>query len=246
MAKWTVAAGISSLAIMVAATATGAAAQDTTSAPQADQVGDPRGISGGEIVVTARRREESVQTVPISVSVVGGEKIGELGLQTTGDLQRLVPGVLLNGAGSMSNSTYTIRGQGKAVTGPGLLSVVTYVNDVPLPPIGSFAPVFDLQGVQVLKGPQGTLFGRNTTGGAVLVNTRAPSYNLEGYVQADIGNYGKHSFQGAVNVPLVADRLAVRLAADIQRNDGFTRNITTGLSGIPCVGGRLNITPPWL
>ena len=230
MAKCASVAGASALAVMMATAATAATAQETAPALPPEQPGSGPVAGGltGEIVVTARRREESVQTVPISIAVVGGETIEELGLQTTGDLQRLVPGVILNGAGSMSNSTYTIRGQGKAVTGPGLLSVVTYVNDVPLPPIGSFAPVFDLQNVQILKGPQGTLFGRNTTGGAVLVNTRAPSYDFNGYVQADVGNYDKHSFQGAVNVPLVADRLAVRLAADIARRDGFTRNITTG------------------
>ncbi|MDB5686333.1 MAG: hypothetical protein JWR77_922, partial [Rhizorhabdus sp.] len=182
----------------------------------------------GEIVVTARRHAEAAQTVPISITAVSADTIKNLGLQTTGDLQRLVPGVILNGAGSMSNSTYTIRGQGKAVTGPGLPSVITYLNEVPLPPIGSFTPTFDLDNVQVLKGPQGTLFGRNTTGGAVLVYTRAPSYQFDGYAQADIGNFNKHSFQGAVTVPIVAEKLAVRLAADIERNKGFTRNIATG------------------
>src|SRR3546814_5830216 len=109
----------------------------------------------------------------------------DLGIQTTGDIQKLVPGVILNGAGSMSNSTYTIRGQGKAVTGPGLQSVITYFNEVPLPSIGSFAPTFDVCNVQVLKGPQGTLFGRNTTGGAVLVYSALPTYDLEGYAAVE-------------------------------------------------------------
>src|SRR3546814_1896212 len=77
------------------------------------------------------------QTVPVAVAVVGAETIAAQGIQTTGDIQKLVPGVILNGAGSMSNSTYTIRGQGKAVTGPGLQSVITYFNEVPLPSIGS-------------------------------------------------------------------------------------------------------------
>src|SRR3546814_3533769 len=86
----------------------------------------------------------------------------------------------------MSNSTYTIRGQGKAVTGPGLQSVITYFNEVPLPSIGSFAPTFDVSNVQVLKGPQGTLFGRNTTGGAVLVYSALPTYDLEGYAEVEV------------------------------------------------------------
>jgi len=219
MTMWKMGGAISTLALMVTSTA---AAQDTGPAPsmQDDMTRD--------IVVTARRKAESAQTVPISITAVGGEDIQKLGLQTTGDLQRLVPGVILNGAGSMSNTTYTIRGQGKAVTGPGLPSVITYLNEVPLPPIGSFTPTFDLDNVQVLKGPQGTLFGRNTTGGAVLVYTRAPSHAFEGYVQVDVGNYNKHSFQGAVNIPIIADKLAIRLAADIERNKGFTPNISTG------------------
>ncbi len=175
-----------------------------------------------EILVTARRKAESAQTVPVSVSVISADTIAKQGIQTTGDLQKLVPGVILNGAGSMSNSTYTIRGQGKSVTGPGLPSVITYVNEVPLPSIGSYAPTFDLDNVQVLKGPQGTLFGRNTTGGAVLVYTKAPTYKLEGYVQGDVGNYNKHSIQGAINVPIIDGKLAVRVATSIDRRSGYT------------------------
>src|SRR3546814_17801 len=107
----------------------------------------------------------------------------------------------------MSNSTYTIRGQGKAVTGPGLQSVITYFNEVPLPSIGSFAPTFDVSNVQVLKGPQGTLFGRNTTGGAVLVYSALPTYDLEGYAEVEVGNYNKREFQGALNIPIIDDVL---------------------------------------
>ncbi len=227
MMNWKIFGAVSTVALMAAwATQAQAQGQAQDSALAGDTSADD-GLAR-DIVVTARRRSESAQTVPVSITAVGGEDIQRLGLQTTGDLQRLVPGVILNGAGSMSNSTYTIRGQGKAVTGPGLPSVITYLNEVPLPPIGSFTPTFDLDNVQVLKGPQGTLFGRNTTGGAVLVYTRAPSYDVNGYVQADIGNFNKHSFQGAVNIPIVSDMLAVRLAANIERNKGFTPNRTTG------------------
>lgn len=223
-AKW----GTVSTVALMAVTAANAQEMPRAQAPAEQAGGAMQDDMSRDIVVTARRRAESAQTVPVSITAVGGEDIQKLGLQTTGDLQRLVPGVILNGAGSMSNTTYTIRGQGKAVTGPGLPSVITYLNEVPLPPIGSFTPTFDLDNVQVLKGPQGTLFGRNTTGGAVLVYTRAPSYEFEGYGQVDVGNYNKHSFQGAVNIPIIPDRLAVRLAADVERNKGFTPNISTG------------------
>lgn len=181
-----------------------------------------------EIVVTARRKEESAQTVPVSLTAISAATLAAQGVETTNDLQRLVPGIILNGAGSLSNTTYTIRGQGKAVTGPGLPSVITYFNEIPLPSIGSYTPTFDMDNIQVLKGPQGTLFGRNTTGGAVLVYSQQPGPHFEGYVQADLGDYNKHYFQGALNVPVVEDKLFVRLAADIERRDGYTNDITTG------------------
>jgi iron complex outermembrane recepter protein len=181
-----------------------------------------------EVLVTARRKNENAQTVPVSVSVLDAKTLAEQGIETTNDLQRLVPGVILNGAGSISNTTYTIRGQGKAVTGQGLPSVITYVNEVPLPSLGSYAPTFDVDNVQVLKGPQGTLFGRNTTGGALLVYSTPATYNFNGYVQADFGDYNKHYFQGAINIPLVSDKLAIRIAGDIERRQGYAQNITTG------------------
>jgi iron complex outermembrane receptor protein len=182
----------------------------------------------GEIIVTARRKEENIQTVPVSIQVIDASVLAQQDITTTNDLQRLVPGTVLNGAGSLSNSTYTIRGQGKSVTGPGLPSVITYVNEIPLPSIGSYAPLYDVQAVQVLKGPQGTLFGRNTTGGALLIYSVAPSMEFGGYGQVDFGNFNKHSVQGAVNLPIIDGKLAVRLAADLEQQTGYTRNVTTG------------------
>lgn len=188
----------------------------------------PMASASGDIIVTARRREETAQTVPVSISVIGAAVIAKQGLQTTSDLQRFIPGVILNGAGSLSNTTYTIRGQGKTVTGAGLPSVITYVNEVPLPGIGSYAPTYDVSNVQVLKGPQGTLFGRNTTGGAVLVYTAAPSFATGGYIQGELGNLSKRAIQGAVNVPIIDDILAVRVAGDIDRRRGYTKDLTNG------------------
>jgi iron complex outermembrane recepter protein len=202
-------------------------AQQPTSV-NAASTGEATTAEPEEVVVTARRKKESAQTVPVSVSVIDSKTLAQQGIETTNDLQRLVPGVILDGAGSISNTTYTIRGQGKAVTGQGLPSVITYVNDVPLPSLGSYAPTFDVDNVQVLKGPQGTLFGRNTTGGAMLVYSAMPTYEPGGYVQADFGNYNKHYFQGAINIPLVSDKLAIRVAGDIERRQGYAKNITTG------------------
>lgn len=181
-----------------------------------------------EVVVTARRVQESKQTTPVAITAFSARALVAKGVENTADLQKLTPGVVLNGAGTVDNTTYTIRGQGKAVIGPGLPSVITYVDEVPLQSWGSSPPTFDLDNIQILKGPQGTSFGRNTTGGAVLVYTAKPNYVFGGYAQAQFGDYNDTEFQGAVNVPIVDGKFAVRVAADIERRDGYTKNIATG------------------
>jgi iron complex outermembrane recepter protein len=199
-----------------------------TNAPKGAEASRAGEEAIAEIIVTARRTEENAQTVPVSITAVDAATMATLGITTTNDLQKLVPGVILNGAGSYSNTAYAIRGQSKAVAGQGQPSVVTYFNEVPLLAIGGFTPTFDMDNVQILKGPQGTLFGRNTIGGAVLVYSKTPTYKEEGYIQADIGNFNKHSFQGAINIPIISNRLAVRIAGDIERQDGYTNDYTTG------------------
>ena len=182
-----------------------------------------------EIVVTARRREENAQTVPISLTAFSAQTLANLGVRSTTDLQMLVPGVIFNGEASDLDTTYTIRGQGKAIIGPGLPSVINYINEVPMPSWGSALPTYDVSNVQVLKGPQGTLFGRNTTGGAVLVYSTAPSFDgVDGYIEGELGDYRDQAVQGAINIPLINDILAVRVAGDLERRDGYTRDITTG------------------
>ena len=201
-----------------------ASAAHAESAPQA---GASEEVSH-DIVVTARRREESIQRVPVAVTAVTAEQIQERGIRTTEDLQKLVPGVIFAGAGGAESPTFFIRGQGRDVIGAALPSVITYFNDVPLNARGSTIPTYDVANVQVLKGPQGTLFGRNTTGGAVLYYSQAPSYRFGGYVQATLGDYSSHSLEGAVNVPLVQDKLAIRVAGQYAKRRGYTQNMSGG------------------
>jgi iron complex outermembrane receptor protein len=184
-----------------------------------------------EIIVTARRQAESAQTTPVSVTVLSSEALTERGIRTLRDIQSLVPGVILAGVGFDENAGYTIRGQGRDIVGPGLPSVIVYFNEVPMPSWGSNSPTFDVSNVQVLKGPQGTLFGRNTTGGAILVYSKAPSYDFNGYGQVTVGEYSWNSYEGAVNVPLIQDVAALRVAGDIQRRDGYTKNFGIGKDG---------------
>lgn len=210
-------------ATVIAAPAQGAAAQDgSTGRSGVEQTPDmPR-----EIVVTARRREESLQSVPVSVSAFTAETINEQQIRELKDLTVSTPGLVFTQSGSGPNVNITLRGQTKSTVGAGLPSVITYFNDVPLPTYGSSLPTFDLASIQVLKGPQGTYFGRNTTGGAVLVSSQQPTYEFEGYASLIYGSYNWLESEGAINLPLVKDKAALRVAFNQIDRDGYTKNLS--------------------
>ncbi|MEH3106873.1 MAG: TonB-dependent receptor [Sphingomonas fennica] len=184
--------------------------------------------AGTDIVITARRREESAQTVPIAVTAFNDTMIREKSIVSTQDLTQVTPGLNVAPQSSRDTPTLVIRGQRRAVSGAGAPAVVTYFQDVPLPNEGSLLPTFDIGSLQVLKGPQGTLFGRNTTGGALLVYAKAPVYDLEGYVEGTLGRYDERKIEGAINLPIIDQKLAVRVAGQVWRRDGYTRNIGVG------------------
>ena len=214
-------AGISAIAAIAAP----AYAQDEDMGDEAMSAGDATDQEasspyGGEIVVTARRRSESIQSVPVSVQAFSAETITKQNIQSTTDLQRLTPGVVLVGSGSDFNSTLTIRGQGRDVIGPIAPSVQSYVNEVPLPSWGAVIPTYDISNIQILKGPQGTLFGRNTTGGAILVYSQEPTDEFGGYAQAIAGEYDWYELEGAVNVP-IEEGVALRVAGQRRKRDGY-------------------------
>ncbi|MDB5970634.1 MAG: hypothetical protein JWQ90_3084 [Hydrocarboniphaga sp.] len=203
-----------------------AAAAPEAPAAAAAETGGERQIE--EIVVTARRKAENLQVVPTSITAFSEESLRQGSIQSTNDLQFMTPGVVFTSSGSAEATLLTIRGQSKSAVGSGLPGVVTYLNDVPMPTAGSVVPAYDMSSIQVLKGPQGTLFGRNTTGGALLVYTKAPTYEWDGYGQVQQSNYSGKQFEGAVNVPLIDDKAAVRIATQITRREGYTRNLGVG------------------
>ncbi|MCH9828715.1 MAG: TonB-dependent receptor [Gammaproteobacteria bacterium] len=184
--------------------------------------------SGGieEVVVTARRRKESAQITPVSLTALSGEDLFRAGIKEIRDLTASVPGVNFTGAGASINTVFSIRGMSRGVVGSGQPAVVTYVNEVPLSTWGGSVPTYDLESAQVLKGPQGTLFGRNTTAGAVLITTHKPTYTLEGYLLSTVGSYDWNQQELALNVPLIDNKLAVRIAGQIARRDGYTENMS--------------------
>jgi len=185
-----------------------------------------------EVVVTARRRAEKLQSVPIAVSVFGPRQLKEDDITSTQDLGLFVPSLVINNSSGFSPG-FVLRGQGSTLgAGPG---VVAYFSEVPFVNgqnatssfQGGTGPgmFYDLENVQVLKGPQGTLFGRNTTGGAVLFTPQKPTNNFEGFGQVTLGDYNWHEVEGALNVPIVADKLLLRVAGDVSMREGYTRDV---------------------
>jgi iron complex outermembrane receptor protein len=181
-----------------------------------------------DIVVTARRTAENIQETPVSVVAFGADSLRQANIRDTQDLLIKTPGVFLAGSGGRENTNFSIRGQSKALAGNSAPGVISYFAEVPSPTVGSSIPTYDLSSVQVLKGPQGTLFGRNTTGGAILYYPAAPDYHLGGYAKASYGNYDARLLEAAVNVPLTSDTLAIRVAGQLQKRDGWTKNIGVG------------------
>ena len=205
-------------------------AQDSPQAPQ-DALPVPQASDRqfGEIIVTARKRAESLQDVPVAVTVIDSDALREKNVQNFYDVATEAPGLSIRAANAQRNSPdFFIRGQGSTFgSGPG---VVTYFAEAPtyFSILGSNLQFYDLESVQVLKGPQGTLFGRSSTGGAVLVTPAKPDDEFGGFVEGRIGNFGMRELTGAVNLPLVEDVLSFRAAGNFVRSDGFSRSTTTG------------------
>jgi iron complex outermembrane receptor protein len=196
------------------------AADDEPAAPQQDEV--------EEIVVTAQRRSENLQRVPIAITVITPERLESAGVSNTLDLQAVVPGLIMNT--TTSNGQTFLRGVGQDSGIPGVESAIaTYVDGIYLG-AGSLG-VFSLTNVEqvaVLRGPQGTLFGRNSTGGLIQITTRAPADTFGGNVQLGYGNYDTISGSGYLTGPL-ADGLSASLAVSgSDRRRGTILNINTG------------------
>ncbi len=182
-----------------------------------------------QVTVTARRRTERQQRVPEAITTISGAQLQKRGVVNTNDLQRVVPNLTVGGQ-QRSNSQYYLRGQTPGVINQGVhnnSSVTVYFLEVPTETSGP-GTFYDLASIEVLKGPQGTLFGRNTTGGAILFTPVKPHDDYDGYIQIRGGNFNDHEIEGAVNFPLVADKLDVRIAGETARRDGFTTNVITG------------------
>lgn len=185
-------------------------------------------VSSEEIIVTARRSEENIQSTPVSITAFSGEGLRQANITTITDVMYKTPGVYLAGSGAKDNTIFQIRGQSKALSGSNAAAVVGYVSDVPQPSFGGGILAYDMASVQVLKGPQGTLFGRNTTGGAILFYPTAPSYDFGGYAEVRYGRFDERHLEGAITVPIIDDHVAIRASGYVNKRDPYTKNIGLG------------------
>lgn len=216
------------LGVAIGISATGTAwAQDTQpaqSAKGANADGDT--VDATELVVTARRRSERLVDVPVSVSVVSTKDINTLNITTAHNVGNIVSGLQAEAGGSSgstrnSNFNFSIRGQS------GETGVVTYVNEVPNYPDN----IYDLSSIQVLKGPQGTLFGAVTTGGAILLQTQLPTDELQGFVDVRFSARNQADVEFGVGGPIIPGVLSMRLAGISHTGGSFTRNLYNGQRG---------------
>ncbi len=183
-----------------------------------------------EIMVTAQRREESIQSVPVAVTAVTGERLDALGAVTIQSMRGYIPNVQIqNFSNTPHGAVFNIRGMGVIEPDPyGGTTVVVTQDDVPqFFNMVSLLDTYDIERVEVLRGAQGTLFGANSTGGVIQAVSRRPDtgsgFGMD--AQASIANYDRIDLRGAVNLPLVQDVLAARLTLSHHERDGFITNV---------------------
>ncbi len=223
------------LALILAAQAAAAANPqvDATAEPQAKQAARAEGRlgtaqqGGGDVIVTARRRAETIQSVPIAMSVIGGTALAETGTYNVNRLTQIQPTLQFYST-NPRNSAANIRGLGApfGLTNDGIeQGVGIYVDQVYYSRIASATFDFtDTERIEVLRGPQGTLYGKNTTAGAINIITRPPSFTPEARVELSAGNYDFFQGKASVSGPLVDDKVAVRLSTSITTRRGTIYN----------------------
>ena len=184
-----------------------------------------------EIIVTAQKREQTLQEVPIAVSAFSSDQIERAGVQDIRDLMQIAPSLMLTSSASeAAGAVARIRGVGTTGDNPGLeSSVAVFIdgvyrnrNSVALSDLGK------IERIEVLRGPQGTLFGKNASAGLINVITQAPQYETSGYVNLSAGNWDYRRVAAGITAPIVDDAVAFRIDGSWLRRDGFVENIVSG------------------
>lgn len=234
------------LRLLITSSAIAAFSQPTsaqTGPPAAIEAQDEDGV--GDIIVTAQKRAENVQNVPLSVTAISGEAIERSGVASLTDLASTIPSVMVDQSNNIRNTNISIRGIGSSGTNPGIEpSVGVFVDGVYLP-LGGMAQgeLLDISTVEVLRGPQGTLYGRNTPVGAINITTRRPTSEPEARIRFGIGNYDLRHISGYVGGGL-GENTAARLSFWTRDRSGYEYNLFTqdDQNDSENYGGRLRVT----
>jgi len=208
------------------------AAQTALGATAGDETSVKAGPGLEEIVVTARKQSEGLGDTPMSISALTAKSLQERQVERLADVARFVPNLVFDsgtgGTGGSANAQVFIRGIGQSdflfTTDPG---VGIYIDGVFFPrSLGAILDVVDLERIEVVRGPQGTLFGKNTIGGAISLTSARPTDTFGGHGELAVGNYNRLDFKGSVNIPLIEDRLTSSVAFSRQRRDGYVRRLS--------------------
>jgi iron complex outermembrane receptor protein len=208
----------------------------------ASQTGWAQGPALEEIIVTAERREAALQDTPISVAAFTAETMELKGIETLEDIASFTPNLDIKGARGTGNvnPTYQIRGLSGG-GGLGERAAAMYIDGVYMPrTTGPYMSVLDIERIEILRGPQGTLFGRNSTGGAIRVFTKQPGPDRDGYVRLTAGDFDRADFSAMINVPL-SDTVYFRAQGGALSQDGYVRRGSQDLGGSEDTLGRLQL-----
>ena len=212
-------AGAAGLALLAALPYSAQAQDKPAAAPVDDTV----------VIVTAQKREQRLQDVPIVVTTLSAKLLQDAGIHDIKDLQILTPGLTVTSTQNETLTTARIRGVGTVGDNPGLESSVGVVIDGVYRPRNGvgFEDLGEMERIEVLKGPQGTLFGKNTSAGVINIITKKPSFTFGADGEATYGNFGAQGYAASVTGPIVGDKLAGRLYVASRKHDGYT-NVDTG------------------
>jgi iron complex outermembrane receptor protein len=206
---------LSSCAAIAIMASAGAAAAATATASDTAQPASDSSTALGTVIVTARRVEENLQRVPATVTAVDAAELRKANIVTESDLATVTPSLSIASYFNDLNERFAVRGLSAGVE--------TYFADAPCCGGVASAPFLDISNTQVLNGPQGTLFGRSSAAGAVLIYPNRPNLSeWGGSIDATVGSYARAQFTGVVNVPIVTDHLALRVAVNANHVDGYT------------------------
>ncbi|MCW2399303.1 TonB-dependent receptor [Sphingobium sp. B2D3C] len=240
-------AGMMLTGMLLATVSAGAAAQAQQTQGTTDRA-SAAGNGLSDIVVTATRQQTNVQDTPIAITAVTGDTLATRGIQSAAEISQVVPNATFSraqGAFGPGVTTY-IRGIGSRDTSlAGEAAVAFYIDDIYYPLLlGANFDLLDLEHVEVLRGPQGTLFGRNALAGGVVLVSKQPSLTeASGFVDVTVGAYKRRDFRAGINLPIVADKLGMSLSVLSKKRDGFVKRLDfrcqMEANGTPQLAGRI-------